>query len=307
MRLEGISFLVPIYNHENYVRECIESIARLKYRPIELLMIDDCSSDRSYEMAQRALDEIIRPLNMRYLLLKNAKNLGPGASLNRLIPKTRLSHVMAIASDDTYLHENLDRILLRYHGMVLQWLVAQGLVSGTNNVVHPPEVYDWIKKGPQFLLKHLYTRVGFIFIQASIIDRHLLQRVGGWDEDRENSEDWSLTIKLTRELLRRNKKILVSSEPIFQYRQHAANSYKNARLQITRIVNCIDKYIPKEYGTSLKNALFVEYYANLQQHIIHLEHELQTMHNTLAFKIINSIRKLMSRLYAMLHTERSIE
>lgn len=48
-----LSIIVPIYNAEEYLEECIESILPELEEDIELLLIDDGSKDSSYEIAQR--------------------------------------------------------------------------------------------------------------------------------------------------------------------------------------------------------------------------------------------------------------
>lgn len=45
-----ISVIVPIYNNEKYLKRCIESIINQSYKNLEILLIDDGSSDNSYEI-----------------------------------------------------------------------------------------------------------------------------------------------------------------------------------------------------------------------------------------------------------------
>ncbi len=45
-----VSVVVPSYNYENYIVECLESIRNQEYKKIELVIIDDCSKDSSKEL-----------------------------------------------------------------------------------------------------------------------------------------------------------------------------------------------------------------------------------------------------------------
>ena len=47
-----ISIIVPVYNVEKYVRECLESIKKQSYRNIEVLMVNDESTDKSPEICK---------------------------------------------------------------------------------------------------------------------------------------------------------------------------------------------------------------------------------------------------------------
>ena len=70
-----ISVLLPVYNEEKYISQSIDSILNQTYRNFELIIIDDCSTDKS--------NEIINSYNdSRIILIKNKKNLHIAKSLN---------------------------------------------------------------------------------------------------------------------------------------------------------------------------------------------------------------------------------
>lgn len=52
-----ISIIVPIYNVENYLRECLESIKNQTFTNFECIMINDGSTDSSQEIAQQYLED----------------------------------------------------------------------------------------------------------------------------------------------------------------------------------------------------------------------------------------------------------
>ncbi|MFC1701018.1 glycosyltransferase [Patescibacteria group bacterium] len=67
-----ISIVIPAYNAERYIRDCIKSIKRQTYKNFEIIVVDDCSIDKTFNIAQ---DEGI-------IVVRNKKNLGEGASRN---------------------------------------------------------------------------------------------------------------------------------------------------------------------------------------------------------------------------------
>ena len=47
-----ISIIVPIYNAENYLSKCLESLVRQTFKNIEIILIDDCSTDNSKKIIE---------------------------------------------------------------------------------------------------------------------------------------------------------------------------------------------------------------------------------------------------------------
>lgn len=48
-----VSVIVPVYNAEKTIIRCVESICKQSYRNIEIILIDDGSSDKSYEICEK--------------------------------------------------------------------------------------------------------------------------------------------------------------------------------------------------------------------------------------------------------------
>lgn len=61
---EKISVLVPVYNEEKYLNQCIESVVNQKYQNWELILIDDGSTDTSLTIAQKWVDQDPRRKSM---------------------------------------------------------------------------------------------------------------------------------------------------------------------------------------------------------------------------------------------------
>lgn len=90
-----ISIIVPIYNTENRISKCIESILNQSFKDFELLLINDGSTDGSYDICKKyeQMDKRIR--------LFDRKNSGVSASRNIGIRQAQGNYVMFCDSDDT--------------------------------------------------------------------------------------------------------------------------------------------------------------------------------------------------------------
>ncbi|QIK73064.1 glycosyltransferase [Propioniciclava coleopterorum] len=92
--MPAISVLVPIYNVERYLEECLASLAAQTFTDFEVLCINDGSTDGSRDIIQRYLDA-----DPRFRVI-DKPNSGYGASMNRGLAESRGAYVGILESDD---------------------------------------------------------------------------------------------------------------------------------------------------------------------------------------------------------------
>ncbi len=99
MRQTGsLSVIISNYNHAQYITNALEAILSQSYRPLEVIIIDDASTDNSVEVIQRFVkqDSLVR-------LIVNEKNEGCLYNVNRFLSLARGEYIYAAASDDRVL------------------------------------------------------------------------------------------------------------------------------------------------------------------------------------------------------------
>ena len=52
-----VSIIIPIYNVENYIEECLESVYQQTYPQIEVILVNDCTPDNSMEIANTIINK----------------------------------------------------------------------------------------------------------------------------------------------------------------------------------------------------------------------------------------------------------
>lgn len=93
-----VSVVIPLYNAGTYICETLRSILSQDYPNLEVIVVDDCSSDGSFEVVA----EFIRDQNeARIQLTKNDKNLGPEGNWNNALELAKGFYVKLVCSDDT--------------------------------------------------------------------------------------------------------------------------------------------------------------------------------------------------------------
>ena len=90
-----ISVIVPVYNVEDYLHVCINSILNQTYQDFEIICVDDASTDSSLEIL-----EYFSLKDSRVKVLKNDSNKGPGYSRNRGLDVAKGEYVSFLDADD---------------------------------------------------------------------------------------------------------------------------------------------------------------------------------------------------------------
>lgn len=87
------SIILPVYNCENYLKECIDSILNQSFTNFELMIINDASTDNTLEIIKNYDDPRIKIIN-------NETNLGVCKSFNAAVPLTKSDLIFRIDGDD---------------------------------------------------------------------------------------------------------------------------------------------------------------------------------------------------------------
>ena len=93
-----ISLVLLAFNQESLVRESIDSVLSQDYENLEILLSDDCSTDRTYELMLEAYNDYSGP--HRLLLNRNDYNMGIGPHVHHAVSLTSSDYIVMAAGDD---------------------------------------------------------------------------------------------------------------------------------------------------------------------------------------------------------------
>lgn len=101
-----VSIVVPIYNAENYIERCINSIINQNYKNIEIILVNDGSTDNSLKICETFA------LNDKRIIIISQKNMGVSTARNAGINVAKGDYISFVDSDDTiennYIQELVD-------------------------------------------------------------------------------------------------------------------------------------------------------------------------------------------------------
>ena len=165
---ELVSIIVPVYNAAGYIEETIDSVIDQTYTGWELILVDDCSTDDSYELIKSKIADFDN-----IVLLKNSVNSGAARSRNNGIDAAKGRFIAFLDADDIWHPDKLQNELL-----FMQKHDASFVFSGyefgdenavpTGKVVHVPKKLDY-----NAALSRTIIFTSTVLIDTEKIDRRL--------------------------------------------------------------------------------------------------------------------------------------
>ena len=186
------------YNDEDTIVSSVESLLNQTYQNIEILVLDDGSTDSTYETLLQNFDD-----NKKIRIFKNNENIGLTKSLNKLIKKSKGSVLARQDADDTSLPNRLE---IQMESMILKKLdfcTSRALIKNSNKLI--PNLSYFFP--PTMVIKYKNPFIhGTLFIKTSI-----MLEIGGYDEQFKYSQDYKLFI----DLLKMKKKFYSIKKPLY--------------------------------------------------------------------------------------------
>lgn len=100
-----ISVIVPVYNARNFVKYTVDSVLNQTLANIEVLLVDDCSTDGSPDFCRELYGH-----DSRVKILQQPKNMGPGAARNTGIKNAQGKYIVFVDSDDELLPDMFSKM-----------------------------------------------------------------------------------------------------------------------------------------------------------------------------------------------------
>ena len=211
-----VSIIMPLYNVENYIDNCIEHILNQTYQNFEIIMCDDCSKDNSYNKAKKWEKK-----DSRIKVYKNKENKKAGYTRNQCINKSSGEYIFIQDTDDYSSKTLLERevnILNKEDNIAF---VSVGVKRFNENGIWGEEM-RWVEypQNKDFLWGTPYVHPGTMF-------RHdIIESLNGYRvaKDTTRTEDFDLFLRLHISGYY-GKNIL---EPLYYYNEDI-NAYKRRK------------------------------------------------------------------------------
>lgn len=175
--MKKVSILIPCYNSEAFVAETLECCLKQTYKDIEVVLVDDGSKDKSYEVAKQFENEIIK--------VYQQPNSGACVARNLAFEKSSGDFIMYLDADDLICDSYVESLVNSLEGKE-QNVIATGQWDRFRKDITEAKfpqltVYRNYNKGFELLLD-LWQTGEMLACTSYLVPRCLVEKVGGWDE-----------------------------------------------------------------------------------------------------------------------------
>ncbi len=210
-----VSVVLPVYNGERFISESIKSILNQSYQNIELIIVNDCSTDKTEEIIKE-----FEKSDDRIRVIKNSSNLKLPKSLNVGFEQAKGSYYTWTSDDNMYMPNAIETMVsyLKDHPDISM------VYSDYTNI---NEIGDSIDKAE--LQASKYLLVENVCGASFMYTREIAEEVGKYDENLFLAEDYDYWIRISSK-----GKIVHLPENLYFYRCHQY-SLTSKRKELVRI------------------------------------------------------------------------
>lgn len=294
---ELISVIIPVYNVEKYLNQCIESIINQTYKNLEIILIDDGSTDNSGEICENYSKKDPR------IKVIHQKNSGVSSARNKGIDIATGKYINFIDSDD-YIEEDMIEYLY-------------GLLQQENADISMCSAYDVYDK------KIIFTAKKNIYLTMNSHDAYyyMLQPkyfgIGIWNKliakelfksdrfpvGRKNGEE----LELLQRLIYRAKKLVYSSVPKYYYRQRSDSATHSLILSegLIESMHTLCEYVGKKFP-DLYELIYTNYVLScFQVYNNYIKNDIKNNRFNRVYKILQDSKEKIT--YKYLRTSKKVQ
>ena len=220
---EKVSVIIPNYNYAQFVGEAVESVLNQTYKDIEIIVVNNGSTDNSINVLAKYSKKI---------LLINQENLGQSGARKSGLEVATGNYIAFLDADDKWDPRKIEKQLLLFSPKVELVYCGINLFSENSQTIIGTKIPTF--KGPCSEAFIKYPGVGIVLSgeSTSIFTRSLLEKVGGFDPELNSAAGFDFFRRCSK-----FSEFDFVPEPLVNYRIHSfnmSNSFQNMIADIRR-------------------------------------------------------------------------
>ena len=183
-----VSVIIPVYNAAKYIKKTVESCIIQSYSAIEIIIVDDCSTDESVN--------IIRNLSLKYTnitLIENKENQGVIKTVNKGIKLSKGDYIVVLGNDDILESNHIEVMRGILEKEKCSFVYCSSVYIDENDcIIGESKTADINQERLAFAKKNIVNSCGLM------MQKDAFEEVGGYPESLgyRNYGEWYLWIKL---------------------------------------------------------------------------------------------------------------
>ena len=240
-----ISVIIPTYNRKKYIKRAIDSVIRQSYKPFEIIVIDDGSTDGTYELIKQSYSS-------SQISLKKQKNKGVSAARNKGVKLANGDWIAFLDSDDEWFENKLE-------------LQVREIKKSKTFICHTNEI--WIRNGIRVNQMKKHQKYGGAIFKKCLdmcrispssvmIHRRIFDEIGLFDEDLIICEDYDLWLRIS------------SKYPVLYLDSMLIKKFGGHEDQLSKNINGIEQFRIQSLEKILKNRSLKPSYFNAAKNMV---------------------------------------
>jgi teichuronic acid biosynthesis glycosyltransferase TuaG len=227
MREALVSVIIPNYNYAHYLREAIDSVLAQTYSNIEIIVVDDGSTDGSREVLSSYGDKIKTVFQ---------QNQGVAAARNSGVKAGSGEYVAFLDADDAWMPEKVEKQVRLFEANNALGLVHVGVIEVDENgktLLERLEGLEGDAANQLLMLKRESILGGG---SGLMVPQRVFEETGGFDLRLSTSADWDLFYQISSRY-----QVGFVPELLLKYRMHTSNMHSNVRVMEQDMTTAFDK------------------------------------------------------------------
>jgi len=193
-----VSVMVLCYNHKDFVVQALDSVLNQTYKNIEVIIIDDNSSDGSQEL----IEKWVRDNKVACRFIKHTSNRPIGYSYNEFLKLAKGKYISAIATDDLFYPSKTEKQVALFATLTEEYGVVYSdlnVIDRDNNLLDN-SFYKWYLKDTEPTSGNLldaFMKCNPVQVTGTLVKREIYDKVGPYDESMVG-EDWDMGLRWAR-------------------------------------------------------------------------------------------------------------
>jgi len=196
-----VTVICSCFNHEKYLVESIKSVLQQSYKNIQLIVVDDCSTDNSVEVIENFIKNF-----PQIIFIKNKSNLGLTKSVTNAMHYAKGDYFIDLAADDLLLPNCIEIQLntyknSQYKNLAIVYGNAELITEGGNHSSYYFDVDESLKTKPKRPSGDIYSNVisfeTTICSVSAMYNKTIFDRLNGYDSQL-SYEDFDYWIRASR-------------------------------------------------------------------------------------------------------------
>ncbi|MBD2431629.1 glycosyltransferase [Fischerella sp. FACHB-380] len=276
-----ISILLPVFNGQRYIRECINSILNQSFTNFELLISNDCSTDDSHNIIQEFSDP-------RITYLSNQKNQGLFKNLNLILKLANAPIIRFICQDDILFSDCLENEILFFenHPEIDISFCKSHIIDRNGMTLSQGALKDL----PDVIDSHLSMQLFYYYgcipgnLSTVCIRRKCIDEVGLFNESLYVSGDYEMWVRICQ-----TKKLGVIHKHLLKVRSHNKQLSRTSESGV-RVISENREIRSKILTILPKNVHFqAKFYCQMRQNVLDVHHSIYC----LRYKKLNNFLRIL--------------